>query len=368
MRAAAILGSGSSAKALQQFQKDSAARWLMGLPANSSEADVILIFGGDGTVHRHLPQLVKLQLPVLVVPCGSGNDFARALNLGSIKDSLAAWHKFSSGGGNVRTIDLGIITPWGPAPQGLKPQFQGESLRNAEALRHPNPCHPDPVPAPPDAGETPAAARAGPSQEKFAARLQPCPDAPPRFLQVDDPARYSVPGTRHYFCCVGGVGLDGDIARRANQLPRWVRGHGGYVLSLLPALLRFAPLPMKISATENSRADQFTVRSEAPTVLAAFANTPAYGGGMRIAPDARFDDGQLDICIVSDVDKFKLFCLFPTVYFGRHLSIPEVEYFRAERLRVETERPLDVYADGEYICATPIEVSVAANALRVVVP
>jgi diacylglycerol kinase (ATP) len=298
MRAAAILGLGSSAKALQQFQKNSVATWLIGVPASSNEADVILIFGGDGTVHRHLPQLVKLQLPVLVVPCGSGNDFARALNLGSVKDSLAAWRRFSAGGNNVRTIDLGVITACAP----------------------------------------------------------------------HDPSRYPAPSTSHYFCCVGGVGLDGDIAQRANQLPRWVRGHGGYVVSLLPALLRFAPLPMKISAAENSRADQFAVRSETPTVLAAFANTPAYGGGMKIAPDARFDDGQLDICIVSDVDKFKLFCLFPTVYFGRHLSIPEVQYFRAERLRVETERPLDVYADGEYICATPIEVSVAANALRVLVP
>lgn len=298
MRAAAILGLGSSAKALPQFQEDSAAQWLMGLPANSSEADVILIFGGDGTVHRHLPQLVKLQLPVLVVPCGSGNDFARALNLGSVKDSLAAWRRFSAGGNNVRTIDLGVITASAP----------------------------------------------------------------------HDPSRYPAPSTPHYFCCVGGVGLDGDIARRANQLPRWVRGHGGYVLSLLPALLGFAPFPMKISAAESSRADQFAVRSEAPTVLAAFANTSAYGGGMKIAPDARFDDGQLDICIVSDVDKFKLFCLFPTVYFGRHLSIPEVEYFRAQRLRVETEKPLDVYADGEYVCATPVEVSVAASALRVLAP
>ena len=299
----------------------------MGLPASPGEADVVLIFGGDGTVHRHLPQLVRLQLPVLVVPCGSGNDFARALNLGSAKNSLAAWHKFSSGGGNVRSIDLGVITPWVPDPQG-KPQIQGEPLRSAEALRHPNP-----VPSLTGAGEAPA------------------PHA-----------------TQHYFCCVGGVGLDVDIARRANKLPRWVRGHGGYVLSLLPELLRFAPIPMKILASEAGQLDSFTRWSEKPTVLAAFANTPAYGGGMKIAPDARLDDGQLDICIVADVDKFKLFCLFPTVYFGRHLSIPGVEYFRAQRLRVETEKPLDVYADGEYVCATPVEVSVATSALRVVMP
>ena len=68
------------------------------------------------------------------------------------------------------------------------------------------------------------------------------------------------------------------------------------------------------------------------------------------------------------MDKLKLFCLFPTVYFGGHLKIPQVEYFQAQRLRLETEGPQDVYADGEYVCRTPIEVSVARGALRVVVP
>ena len=51
-------------------------------------------------------------------------------------------------------------------------------------------------------------------------------------------------------------------------------------------------------------------------MLAAFANTPFYGDGMKIAPEAHLDDGLLDVCLVRGMDKFKLFCLFPTVYFG----------------------------------------------------
>ena len=82
----------------------------------------------------------------------------------------------------------------------------------------------------------------------------------------------------------------------------------------------------------------------------------------------QLDDGALDICVIPNMSKLKLFCLFPTVYFGRHLSIRQVEYFQTERLRLETERPLDVYADGEYVCRTPIEVKVAPGALRVIVP
>src|SRR5438128_9266768 len=110
MRAAAIFGPGSSEKDLKPFQKNSDATWLIGMPASSKQADAILIFGGDGTVHRHLAQLVRLQLPVLVVPRGSGNDFARALNLRSLGDALAAWRQFVSCKENVHPIDLGVIT------------------------------------------------------------------------------------------------------------------------------------------------------------------------------------------------------------------------------------------------------------------
>ena len=276
----------------------------MGLPSAPDQADIIVLFGGDGTVHRHLGQLVKLGLPVLVVPAGSGNDFAGSLGLRRVRDSVAAWQKFCSGGSNVRAIDLGVITPL---------------------------------------GETGGAASV---------------------------AHDSALGSR-YFSCVAGVGLDGEVSRRANRLPRWLRGHGGYGLSMLPTIFTFAPLLMKIlTHAENPTADkpEWTVRKDQPALLAAFANTRSYGGGMKIAPKASMDDGLLDVCIVGGVDPLKLFCLFPTVYAGRHLSIKQVDYFQIERVRVETEYPLDVYADGEYVCRTPVEVSIQRAALHVVTP
>ena len=321
LRAAAIFGPGSSNKDLKPFQNEPGTTCPIGCPSTSNEADAILIFGGDGTIHRHLPELVKLQLPILVVPCGSGNDFARALHLRSVRDSLLGWRSFLSGKNNVRMIDLGVITPLNP--QGLKPE-DASSSGTAEAVPFPT------VPFP-NSGN-------------------------------------SKPETRNskYFCCIGGVGLDGEIARRANGLPRWLRGHGGYILGTVPALFQFAAVPMRILLPQKDQSTAL-VRSQKPTVLAVFANAPTFGGGMRIAPRALLDDGLLDICVVSDLNKFKLFCLFPTVYFGRHLTVPEVEYFQAESLRLEAETPLDVYADGEYVCQTPIEVTMAPQALPVIV-
>jgi len=89
---------------------------------------------------------------------------------------------------------------------------------------------------------------------------------------------------------------------------------------------------------------------------------------MRIAPKARMDDGLLDVCLIHDISKIKVAGVFATVYFGRHIGIREVEYFPSARVRVETNRPLDVYADGEYVCRTPVEVDVATQIFEVVVP
>ena len=284
MRAAAILGLGSSTKDLRPFQKNCAVKWTLGVPS-SGDADVILVFGGDGTLHRHLAALVELKLPVLVVPCGSGNDFARSLHLRTVKDSLSAWKKFVAGAANSKEIDLGVIRP------------------------------------------------------------------------------LAAGGNSTYFCCAGGAGIDAEIARQANRLPRWLRGHGGYVLSMLPVLAKFQPVNTVISIAQN---DQWQAKMTAPAFASVFANTPVYGGGMKVAPRARLNDGLLDICTVSALNKFRLLCLFPTVYFGRHLKVPEVSYFQAQRLRIETTAPLEVYADGEFVCRTPIEVSVAQRALKVV--
>ncbi len=286
MRAAAIFGLGTSASQLKQFQSGSSTEWTEGLPGSSRDADAIVVFGGDGTIHRHLAALVRLELPVLVVPAGSGNDFARALKVRSVSDALRAWRSFEAGKLAPQAIDLGMIT-------------------------------------------------AANSPEK-----------------------------QHYFCCVAGCGLDSAVARRANRMPRWLRARGGYAISLLPTIVQFPAFQLKLTFQNGD--DRRS--AEIPTILVAFANTQYYGDGMRIAPRASMSDALLDICLVRGINPFKLFCMFPTVYFGRHLRMREVEYSRAEQVRLETEVPQDIYADGEYVCTTPAEIRAVRGTLRVIAP
>ncbi len=137
-------------------------------------------------------------------------------------------------------------------------------------------------------------------------------------------------------------------------------------MSLPAALLNFQPFSLTLSVTQSGGTGEFSRNQQ--SVVVVFANTPVYGGGMRVAPRATMDDSQLDVCVIRDIPKIKLLSVFPAVYFGRHLSVREVDYFQAAGARVRTDRPLAVYADGELVCSTPVAIGVAPAALTVVVP
>jgi diacylglycerol kinase family enzyme len=282
-----------------------------------------------------------------VVPCGSGNDFARALKIRSVRDAARAWKSFAAGG-EAQVIDLGVITP-----KGLKASGQ-------------NGCFDETLPFPRMPSHAVRRTQNMGSDKTAFDVLRGTENSAVAVLSAEassNAREHSTPQpSRHYFCCVAGVGIDTEIARRANLLPKWIRARGGYALSAPRQILRFVPFPMRVSSNGDDSAPFH------PTILAAVANAPAYGGGMKIAPQADLSDGKLDLCVVRGMNPFKLFCLFPTVYFGRHLGFEEVEYGQTECLHIETEFPLEVYADGEYACKTPAEFSVVRSALNVLTP
>jgi diacylglycerol kinase (ATP) len=279
LRAIAIVAPHVSHSHLRPFQADNSVTWT----DDFSCADAAVLFGGDGTIHRHLANIIERNLPLLIVPTGSANDFASSLGIHSRGAALRAWQAFCAGTQNVATIDVGII------------------------------------------------------KERSS-------------------------GYQHFFCCSAYLGLDSATNALANRLPRFLRAHGGYILSLFPTLLRF-----RAQRTTVRDAEGHTLQSE-PSMLTCFANTPRYGHGLRIAPDARMTDGLLDLCFVRRLGELKLLALFSIVYWGRHTTLPYVSMDRRERFILETERPTPLFADGEYVCETPVEIAVRPHALRVIVP
>lgn len=108
MRAAAVLGPGIKPSALEPFRLPGVDLQIFS-PGKEQNLDALLVFGGDGTLHHQLPLLAERRIPLLIVPTGSGNDFARGLGICSTDDALGLWRRFVVGEATIRQLDLGVI-------------------------------------------------------------------------------------------------------------------------------------------------------------------------------------------------------------------------------------------------------------------
>ncbi len=231
--------------------------------------------GGDGTVHEVVNGLANSDAVLGVVPCGRGNDLARALGLS--RDVKAVVNTLVHG--VDRAIDLG------------------------------------------KAGD-------------------------------------------RFFATVASLGFDTAVAQRMrNQgtgfLTRAleVGGTVSYGLTVLRTLSGYR------SSFVRLRGD-FGV-FEGCVLLAATANAPFYGSGIKIAPDAIVDDGVLDVCIVADVSRWTVLRMFLSAYSGVHIGHSAVRVVQTRTLQIESDDSLWIFADGEPMCEIPAKIEVVPGALKV---
>jgi diacylglycerol kinase (ATP) len=132
-----------------------------------------------------------------------------------------------------------------------------------------------------------------------------------------------------------------------------------FLVGTLAGLAAFRPSAMRI------RLDGDAV-FEGEVALAAVANGRYFGGGMHVAPEARPDDGLLDLVIVPALPKLVLVRKLPTLYRGTHLAVPGVKLFRGRRIELE---PIGAPAlgeiDGEPVAVLPMTIGVRPGALQV---
>jgi YegS/Rv2252/BmrU family lipid kinase len=98
------------------------------------------------------------------------------------------------------------------------------------------------------------------------------------------------------------------------------------------------------------------------------ANARYFGGGMKIAPDAKLTDGKFDVISVGDLSALKLFTSAPRVYLGSHLSMPEVSHALARKVTVrpaDRDKEVALEIDGELPGKLPATFQIIPEALRV---
>jgi diacylglycerol kinase (ATP) len=161
------------------------------------------------------------------------------------------------------------------------------------------------------------------------------------------------------FVNVASVGFDAQVVMETYKIKKRIRGPVAYPLGVLKALLNFKPFDIEIE-TEGAKKTK-------RVVLVAVANGAYYGGGMKIAPGAVADDGLFDVCLVENMSRLRMLLLFPSIYSGRHLSYPEVEYFRTRQISIKCKDG-DINSDGEIIGRCPAEMVLHPEGMAVIVP
>jgi diacylglycerol kinase (ATP) len=180
----------------------------------------------------------------------------------------------------------------------------------------------------------------------------------PAFKEIDV-VRITTPEHDRYYVNIGGAGFDSEVNEHANKVRR-LRGTLKYVYSTFVTLARFRP--GKFVVTVDGTEHPFT------GMMLAVGNGSSYGGGMRVTPDARSDDGLLDVCVIQELPKWQFVTTFPKVFSGRHIDHPAVTMLQGKEIEISAERAFQVYADGEPVGHLPATFSVVPAALRVVVP
>lgn len=162
-------------------------------------------------------------------------------------------------------------------------------------------------------------------------------------------------------------GFDAQVAENVNT-SRYKRvcnalhaGRLAYLIGILHTLITFKPCRASIvcDGQEHTFEDVW---------LASVCNLPSYGGGLLIAPQARPDDGRLDVCIVHGCSRMQLLRLFPTVLKGSHVSLPFVTMLRGTSAAVSFERERPAIGDGESLGRGALAVRCEPGALTVLAP
>ena len=255
--------------------RDAAHARLLAEEALGDQTDALVVVGGDGVISLALQIVAQTDIPLGIVPAGTGNDHAREYRL-PVGDPVAAVDVIVAG--QTETVDLGRIT--------------------------------------------------------------------------------ASDGTARWFGTIAATGFDSLVSDRVNRM-RWPHGRMRYNLAILAELSKLRLLPFRLV---------FDGRREviADLTLVAYGITRSYGGGMLICPAADHGDGLLDITMVHSASRIRLMRLFPTVFKGTHIGLPEVTTERARTVSVESPG-INAYADGDFACALPAEISAVPAALRILV-
>lgn len=164
-----------------------------------------------------------------------------------------------------------------------------------------------------------------------------------------------------YFANGMDVGFGAHAARNVSSVPRFLTGLGAYLGALAITLVRYPVLRLRL---QLDGAPPF----EQASTMVAVMNGNCFGGSFRVTPEARPEDGLLDLLVTERVGRARILALVPKIMRGAHAGERDLRLLRARRVVIESDDPLVVEADGEIVLqrARRLEIEILPGALPVI--
>lgn len=193
------------------------------------------------------------------------------------------------------------------------------------------------------------------SSNDFARSLGLPSDPREAILNILHPSRYqkidlglaSYGDRRRYFAGSCGCGFDAAVCHEAiashmkDVLNQFKLGKLTYIGIALKQILLFRPFPMTLTL-DNGKKLRFD-----RTYFVSPLNCAYEGGGLKLCPKAKADDGLLDLCVVEGLSKLVIALMFPTAYVGRHTIFRGIHMYRIKTVEIHTDQTVSLHTDGE---------------------
>lgn len=161
-----------------------------------------------------------------------------------------------------------------------------------------------------------------------------------------------------YFINSVGVGFDAAVAQRANRGVKFFNGVSAYVYAFFETLFTYEFVEAEIDLGNGA------VRTT--PILVAVGIGQAYGGGMRIVPDAIQDDGLFDICVFEKISRPEMVYHFPKVFSGKLKHVKHAGMFRAREVKLSLNKKRPLHMEGEIFVGDEMHFTLQQRAIPVI--
>lgn len=173
--------------------------------------------------------------------------------------------------------------------------------------------------------------------------------------RIIDVGKTETKSNHFYFLNIIGMGFVVDVGRTTIKIKKL--GKISYTLATLWQTIKLKKHSVKLIINNQVITDKL--------VFVEIANSRYTGSSFLIAPDAKIDDGLLDIVILKKISRPRILKLFPSIYSGKHIQYPEIQTYKAQQIEIDTDYPMPLMPDGEIIGETPVKISCIKGALEI---